>query len=771
VGSNLDRLFLPRLKKHWGNMKSLRAILTVLLSLISSISSASTGTITGVVVDKLTGEPLTGATVYIEELQFGSATDSTGMYLISVSSGTYHLHVSYIGYASTAFEVGVSPSQLTIVNFVLEGSATSLQGITIESRRNEDGNFLSSQDLKRRSPNYTHDVLKFVPGLFVAQHSGGGKAEQIFLRGFDVDHGSDINIEVDGIPVNMVSHAHGQGYADTHFIIPETISSISFEKGPYSSAKGNFATAGYVSFQTIDYPTQNIIKLEGGSYGLFRNTNIIRIGDRNTGNSHETIYAGVEYLHNDGFFQVNLNLNRVNLMTKYVRKTKTNNKLSVTLSTYATDFNSPGQIPERAVRKQMLSRYGSVDTTEGGNTSRSNILVTHRYNFQNAGTVEQSMYASKYDFNLTSNFTFFHNDSVDGDQINQNESRILAGYRAEYNHESNFLEKEVSSTYGISIRYDKIRDLRLSHSKNATLLIEELKNGTVDELSSSAYTKHTMQMSNALTLTAALRYDVFSFKYVDNLSAIRQSSNISRGVLSPKALMEYRVSNKLSLYAKAGYGFHSNDARVVTQENSYTPLAKAFSSDVGMEYHITENLFIQSAIWMLKMEDELVYVGDEGIVESIGKTSRNGLDFSLRYAANANLSFDMDWNLCKPRLVGGEAGKAFVPLAPTLTSIGGVNYDRNKINASVRYRYLKDRPANEDYSLTATGYVLADAQFRYSFSMFTFSFSVENILNAKWKEVQFETESRLSTEAQSVNEINFTTGTPRCLRIGFEVRF
>lgn len=281
-------------------------------------------------------------------------------------------------------------------------------------------------DLQTNPVQSSQQVLRIVPGLFIAQHAGGGKAEQIFLRGFDLDHGTDINIAVDGMPVNMLSHAHGQGYADLHFLMPELIDMVDFDKGPYDVARGDLATAGYVEFRTKDrMPTEAGIEIGMHNYQRYRASASFLNNDR------QSFYAAASFLTDDGFFDAGQNFKRFNAMTKYTNWSDMS-KFSIIASHFNSTWNASGQIPERAVDNGLIGWFGSLDPSEGGSTSRTSLQAVHHLHLDNGSSFNTNIWASYYTFNLFSNFTFYLHDPENGDEIRQHERRLLSGANSSY---------------------------------------------------------------------------------------------------------------------------------------------------------------------------------------------------------------------------------------------------------------------------------------------------------------------------------------------------
>ncbi|GAA5036324.1 TonB-dependent receptor [Marivirga lumbricoides] len=714
------------------------------------------------------GKPLPGANI-VTENGLGTSSNLLGNYNLNLNPGIYTLNISYIGYETISREVILEQNQNSSLNFYLTESQIELSDVVVSSNENENTEKISAIDIKLRPIQTSQDILRMVPGLFIAQHAGGGKAEQIFLRGFDIDHGTDIALSVDGMPVNMVSHAHGQGYSDLHFLIPETIEKVNFNKGPYYADQGNFNTAGFAEFKTKSFLDKSSVKLEGGQFGTIRSVAMIDLIEEK---ENQDLYIASEFYLTDGYFESPQNFSRLNLMAKYSGRLEDNSLVEVSASTFSSKWDASGQIPERAVESGLISRFGSIDDTEGGETSRTNLNVKYLKALDENSTLSQQVYAIDYKFNLVSNFTFFLEDPVNGDQITQSEHRKIYGYNGSYKREDRIGGLNLLSELGAGVRYDDINDIRLSKTINRREVVSDLARGDVDEYNLHAYLSETMFFSPRLSLTGSIRFDYFTFNYVDALKPNYEREQVSQGIASPKLIFNYKASNNLNLFAKGGIGFHSNDTRVVVAQQGEEILPKAYSADLGATYKPFPNLAINTALWYLYLEQEFVYVGDAGIVEPSGRTERKGIDISFRYQLLDWLYFDTDLNFTDPVALDEAEGENHIPLAPTFTSIGGLSFQLdNGLNGSLRYRYLGDRAANEDNSLTAEGYFLMDAVVNYTKPKYQVGISIENILNEEWKEAQFETESRLFNEPEPVSEIHFTPGSPFFARVNVSYFF
>ncbi|MBC7873870.1 MAG: TonB-dependent receptor, partial [Ferruginibacter sp.] len=590
-------------------------------------------------------------------------------------------------------------------------------------------------------------------------------------RGYDIDHGTDINITVDGMPVNMVSHAHGQGYADLHFLIPETVEKVGFDKGPYNASKGNLATAAYVEFTTKEFLDHNSLKMEAGQFNTQRVVGLFKILNKQTEKNRHQFYLASEYSHTDGYFKSPQNFHRFNMMGKYNAWFGNQSQLSIIASVLDSRWDASGQVPDRAVRTGMISRFGAIDDTEGGNTGRANITIKYNRQWKNNWKTTDQVYYSRYHFNLYSNFTFFFADPIRGDQINQREGRDIFGYTTTAAKSYVLGTKKATTEFGAGFRSDNIKDISLSHSEKREFL-DNIQKGDIKESNGFAYVNHDMELSNRFHLNAGLRYDHFTFGYKDQLAGAIGFSKQTRGTLSPKINISYAPNQKIKFYFNNGIGFHSNDTRVILGSGARDILPKVFGTDLGVIAKPSRNLVIKMALWHLFSEQEFVYVGDAGIVEPGGKTRRAGIDVSARYQFAKWLFGDVDINFTRARAIGEPKGEDYVPLAPSFTSIGGVTAKFKKsFSGSLRYRFIDDRPANETYAVTAKGYLITDAVLSFQWEKWEFRTSVENIFNSKWREAQFDTESRLQLEPAPVTEIHYTPGTPRFLKAGISLTF
>ncbi|MGB0891631.1 MAG: TonB-dependent receptor [Flavobacteriaceae bacterium] len=622
-------------------------------------------------------------------------------------------------------------------------------------------------DLAKKPVNSSQDILRKVPGLFIGQHAGGGKAEQIFLRGFDIDHGTDLSISVDGMPVNMVSHAHGQGYSDLHFLIPETIQKINFGKGPYYANHGDFNTAGYVDFNTKTVLEKSQIQVGIGQFNTFRTLGLFNLMDKL---GSENMYAAIEYIATDGFVESPQNFNRINMFSKYNSYLKDNSRLTLTVSHFTSKWDASGQIPEREVANGNITRFGAIDDTEGGQTSRTNLNVQYQKELENDASLKTNIFYSKYDFKLFSNFTFFLEDPINGDQIMQQENRDVFGFNSQLVKNTTLAELDVKFIFGTGLRNDIIKNIELSHTLNRKQTLKNIQLGDINQANYYAFFNSEFELGD-FTVAPAIRLDYMKFSYNDALLPTYKTQATSKTLVNPKLNITYNPNEKVQWFLKSGIGFHSNDTRVVVKQFNKT-MPRAYGVDFGNSWKPTSKFLINSTLWYLFSEEEFVYVGDAGIVEPSGKSERLGVDLGIRYQFNDWLYFSTDATYTKARSLENVKGKDYIPLAPKVTVVGGFSInDINNFSGGINYKYIGDRAANEDNSIIAKGYFVTDANLNYKFNNITLGISLENLFDVAWNETQFATESRLQNEINPVEEIHFTPGTPFAAKMSINYSF
>ncbi len=771
-------------------------------------NSQSMGSLKGHVSSNENGIP--GVNVLIKGTLLGTATGLHGGFTITnVPQGKYIVIISCLGFNTIEQEVSITSDETTSVEYSIESASLNLESVQIEANRSfssSSAKAIRQFDLKTRPAKSSQDLLMLAPGLIIAQHAGGGKAEQIFMRGFDADHGTDVAISVDGLPVNMVTHGHGQGYADLHFLIPEIVESIDVYKGPYFSKFGDFATAGAVSFKTMDHPDNNLVKLEGGMYNTGELTTVLKIP---TSGTHQSAYLAGQYYTTDGPFESPQNFNRANIFGKFHTHLTDKSGMVVTMGSFTSAWDASGQIPNRAVEEGLISRFGAIDDMEGGTTGRTNFSVLYE---NGAGTNNEFSiqgYSCWYNFKLFSNFTFYLHDSINGDMIEQTDNRSLMGINAKYKVRSSIGSVYTQSTVGIGLRADNI-NVELWKSPNRVRLIP-YRNDEIYQRNIFMWFDETLYFNSKWRIQLGIRGDYFTFDVYDKLESDSNStlphasSYAQKLIVNPKMNLVYSPTDGLELFLNLGSGFHSNDARdvIISQRireiehalknkgfmsvqidsalivNNFDPasaniktLPRALGAELGTKLHIGKHTILGLSGWYIFMEEELVFIGDEGTTEISGRTQRIGIDLEARIQLLKWLWADLDMNLSDGRYIDEPEGDNYIPLAPTITSTGGLTAQHpGGFEAALRYRYIGSRPANKNNSIVALGYTLLNVRVGYKFGKVKVFANLENITNTNWNEAQFDTESRLKKEPHSVSEINFTPGNPFNVKIGAIVHF
>ena len=744
-------------------MKQKLTSIFICLAVFIFIGHAQT-IVTGKVVDSKSRQPLEAAVVQVlGNTNTNAITDQYGNFSLKTTNTKPTIVVSYIGYKPLNIDITNNEP----VKIALQQDAIKLQDVVV-LQNNSLSKFstLAKIDLDLKPVRNTQELLRLVPGLFIAQHAGGGKAEQIFLRGFDNDHGTDIQVSVDGLPVNMVSHAHGQGYADSHFIIPETINNIDFGAGPYYTQHGNFNTSGYVSFSTFNNIPKSRVQVETGRFNTYRTLAMIDLIKKNK--DKQSAYIAGDFYYTNGPTVNPQSFNRFNLFGKYNLAITANTQLTASLSGFKSKWDASGQVPQRAVDNGTIDRFGSIDPSEGGNTERYNANIMLAHTFHNGSTWENQAYYTRNKFSLFSNFTFYLVDSINGDEINHKESRNLFGYLSKYTQKTALGNAALTSIYGVGLRYDATTNALIHDVKRQFL--NYVTWGDIKEANAFGYVQEQIA-SGKWFIDAGVRFDYLHFSYTQKIN-LPQLPAQGKSIISPKLNIQYTINPKVQAYAKFGKGFHSNDTRVVIANEGYQILPAAYSTDFGIILKPSNKLLLNVALWYLYLEQEFVYNGDDANVVPSGKTRREGIDIIARYQFNSKLFANLNVNLTKPRAIGVTKGQDYIPLAPTTSSTGGIFYKPQQgLNGGITYRLITDRPANEDNSIVAKGYFVVDASLNYTKPKYEIGFAVENMLNTTWNEAQFATESRLKNEPAPVTELHFTPGIPFFIRAKLAVFF
>lgn len=736
---------------------------------------AVVGTIEGVVVDAL-GEPIPAVQVILHGTLRGALSDLQGRFrLPGLEPSTYHIEARFIGYAEVSRQVEVEAGATTMVAFTMEEQTIDLGEITAEAARfpvSSSSITLRSAELSGRPRQSTPELLELVPGLIASQHAGGGKAEQLFLRGFDADHGTDVALSLDGMPINLVSHGHGQGYADLHFFIPETVESIRVEKGPHSVDQGDLATAGAINFRTRTRLASSLVRIDAGSFNSRRAVGLFAL-PRSNGYVAGAVEGG------DGPFDSPQNMDKRHIFARNAWDLGQGLGLTVSGGSYRAEWTASGQIPERAVADGSIGRFGAITDNEGGTTSRTWLASQVKKPIGN-GTVTAEAYASRYTFQLFSDFTFFLENPVGGDMIEQQDDRLMGGGTVTYRHRLQPGGVLVTGSHGVGTRLDAATvGLWESpdRSRGATL-----DHADVRQRSFSAWSEWTAVFGARARFTAGARLDQFNFSTMDRRpdSPRKGSGWISEGAIiaSPKASLVISPHRKADLFISSGAGFHSNDARSVIRGAEpgasvpTTPLARAIGNEIGVRARLSPGMSLTATVWTMDIQSELVFVGDAGTTEISGATRRTGVDLSGVVQLTQSVSIAADLTHAEGRFKDEPVGADRIPLAPRMTASGTLSVRLlDAVDTSIRAIHIGTRPLVEDGSLEARSQTLVNMNAGFEVGNVTIDAAVLNLFDADWNEAQFATESRLRGEATPVEELHFTPGAPRSFRLGLGYRF
>jgi outer membrane receptor protein involved in Fe transport len=623
--------------------------------------------------------------------------------------------------------------------------------------------FIPDKEILLQPQGRPAQVLRLIPGFISVEHSGGaGKADQYFLRGFDADHGTDVAFFTDGVPINLRSHAHGQGYADLNFIIPETIAGVDVYKGAYQPQFGDFATAGAVNFQTRDVVREGVLQLAGGQFDTQRYLMMLSP----TKDKVRTLFATEGYYTNGPFINDNRYF-RFNGLAKATWNPSSRSEVSMTGTFHKAQWNASGEIPLRAVQDGTLNRFGAVDPTEGGKTTRGTGRLKYHYDTTSGGTGFANLYAQYYRLDLFTNFTFFKDDptNTQGDGILQGDRRMVYGGEVGWRQSGEVLGLASSLTSGIQVRVDDI------HARLGTQTKRTVTGTTVDadiyEASYAPYLKLELQPLRWLRLVGGVRGDFFTFDVRNRCPdcETQPAGRTTSGLVTPKVSMILGPWAHTELFLNYGQGYHSNDARGVV--GGVTPVARAQSYEAGIRSKPMgpDGIELIATLWALELQSELVFVGDAGTTKPRGSTRRDGVEVAARGQVIGPLYVNgsVTWTHAEFR----ETGNA-IPLAPELTAYGAVLLRWPEgLSSQLQATYMGVRPLTEDRSLKAPSWVNVDLSQRYQLPiklahgrLEAFLF-IQNLLDTKWEQATFAFASRLATEPVAVTDIHFVPGTPR----------
>lgn len=665
----------------------------------------------------------------------------------------------------------------------------------------------------KTSPN---DILRVVPGLLAVQHQGGGKADQLFLRGFDADHGTDVGVFLDGIPVNMPSHAHGQGFADLHWLIPEAVERIDVVKGPYDVHYGDFATAGAVNLITresfdassLQYTLGSFPTIAGRATATGRFVGIVspQLPGEAAG-FHP--WLAFESTYDQGPFTSPEKLKRYNLFAKVSGDLSPRLKVGAFVQAYGSGWMGSGQIPAREVVARRLGQFGAEDPSEGGLTVRQMISGFLRYT-GDGQEFEATVYVTRYKLSLWDDFTFFLERPMTSDEIEQDDSRAFTGARASYSFDRHWGTLSFRTTLGSELRYDGIHvDRWNAESQNGDFRkrIERHvddsdvglsgNNEDIQQTNVAGYLSEDVIFNDYFRVVGGLRNDFFGFNVSDASEALGAGKQNSSGVrqfsvLSPKATVVLSpLPGTWDVYLNYGTGFHTNQAQIalidgVTHANpggstfTVRAIPKLYGGEVGSRVHLFNRVDLAAALWASYLQNETVFDADHSTFSPSDPSRRIGVDFEARAKILPWLYADLDVAQAQATAVPDHGNGGAVALAPKLYMTGGLTAKHSSgVRAGLRFRYLGERPAfdstspdytyftsktlsneqpNPDYNpgrVITQGYTIFDAYVSYRWRFLESSLSAQNLFNASWREAQFGNHSCTRDETLNPSNPNY----------------
>jgi len=634
---------------------------------------------------------------------------------------------------------------------------------------------VTAKQLENRPLLRPAEVLETVPGLIVTQHAGDGKANQYFLRGFNLDHGTDFSVAIDGMPINLPTHAHGHGYLDLNFLIPELVERIQYKKGPYAAEDGDFSSAGSARIDYRRALPEDYVSIGLGSNGYRR---LLTAADKETAGGGRWLGA-VEVFHNDGPWEVPEHYKRLNGVLRYSEGTR-NNGHSVAFMAYDGDWTSTDQLARRAVDQGLVNRYGSLDPTAGGNTRR--LSLSGQWARQDGAVqTRANAYLVDYRLNLFSNFTYAMDDPVNGDQFEQADRRRYGGFGWSRSQPVQWLGKEGDFTWGVQGRQDDIDNVGLYRTA-ARQRLSTVRSDSVNQGSLGLYGQWGAQWSDWLRSVAGLRHDRYRFKVDSSLAA--NSGKENDGITSPKLSLIFGPFANQEFYYNWGQGFHSNDARGTTirvdPSNPGDPmsrvpaLVKSRGQEVGWRSAPAPGWNTSVALWRLDLDSELLFVGDAGTTEAGRPSHRQGVEWSNYWTPRDWLTLDADIALSKARFRDDDAAGKYIPGAVERTaSVGVAVHDLGPWRGGLRLRYLGPRALIENNSVRSGSSVMVNLNVGYKLAAKSqLTLEVLNLFNRKASDIDYYYESRLRGEAAAKTwDVHSHPAEPRIWRLTYTQGF
>jgi hypothetical protein len=628
---------------------------------------------------------------------------------------------------------------------------------------------VSGEELNARPFTRPGEILEATPGLIVTQHSGEGKANQYFLRGYNLDHGTDLAISVDDVPVNMRTHAHGQGYSDLNWLMPETVNALEIRKGPYFADEGDFSSAGNLHISLIDSVNKAIASMTVGSFGYKR---VFGMGSTKIGDG-TLLFAGEAGGYNGPWVNPD-EMRKINGLMRYTQGTALDG-FSITGMAYSNKWNSTDQVPQRAINSGQIGLFGAEDPSDGGNTSRF-ALSGRMAATDDIGSWKANAYVVKSELDLFNNFTYFLSNPVLGDQFHQHDDRVVTGANVSRTINGSFAGRPMETTFGIQTRYDAI-NLGLTDTFQRSFL-SNVRSDIVGEGGVGIYAQNTVHWSDWLRTTVGVRGDYFAAR-VESIFDANNSGNASAAIGSPKFTMVLGPFNKMEFFLGAGTGMHSNDARGATiTEDPTDPAAKLSASpllvrtqgaEVGIRSKLTAGLDSSLSFFALDQASEIVFNGDAGDTSASRPSRRYGIEWTNKYRPNSWLTVDGDLALSHARFVGFDADQAalfaslagfpqaqignapgnYIPNAPAMVASAGFTVgEKTGWFGTLRWRYLGASPLTEDNAFRSPATSIFNGRVGYVYENgWRIHLDVLNLFNTKANQITYAYGSLIKTDS------------------------
>lgn len=667
--------------------------------------------------------------------------------------------------ASTTFtaQLGFAQAEREAEEIIIWGRALQLLGQADSASQGVVG----YDDFSTRPMARVAELLEVVPGMIATQHSGPGKANQYFLRGFNLDHGSDFSTNYDGMPVNFRTHAHAQGYMDLNFIIPEVIERVDFQKGPYFADTGDFSLAGSNSMTVYDTLDEGFAELTLGSEDEIR----FVTADSFEFGGGDVLYA-LEHQQTNSFFDLDQDVRKYNGLLKYTGEIA-GIQSSITFTGYDSVWVSTNQVPQRAVDNGSIDRFGYIDLDLGGNSYRYSL--TGNFELDNW---DLNLYASSYYMSLINNPTYFLNDPINGDEFEQEDRRWLAGGRLVNETETELFGIPVKRTIGTDFRYDDVNDLNL-YSTMARDRTGIIRQDTVEEFSIAAFGELQFSLSDRLRATVGVRVDYYDFDV--HAYQPENSGSDDASMWQPNFGLAYQLNDHVEFYGNYGQGFHSNDVRAAV--NTVDPvtgdpteqqdvLVEGVGGELGVRYDTLNGFNISLAAFQLRLDSELVFVGDAGTTEPSDPTHRGGIELSSFWEIRDGLVVDFTAAKSDGYFRGLPSDADAIPDAHDKVIAAGLTYVSNfGLTSSLRVRYFSDAALTEDETVKKDGSTLVHFGTSYARDNWEIGLDVLNLLDAEDDDIAYWFESQLANESTGVDDIHFHPSTPRTVRVLLKYNF